>query len=144
MQKGYTTMTIDDGSKNNGDGKAQQDDDPDKLDELDDRELGHDVDITKATRRRGPAGDRTWVSGTIAGHRFEALVFPDHASNRDYEIEDSRITKLLLQQQADQKTVYHWDRGLVVAAQNPAAQRIVAFLCDGLAAHVYGRPPEQR
>ncbi len=37
-----------------------------------DLELGDDLRITKTTRRAAGAG--TWVCGTIAGHRFDALV----------------------------------------------------------------------
>jgi len=44
-----------------------------------DLELGDDLRITKTTRRA--AGNGTWVCGTIAGHRFDALVFPEHADN---------------------------------------------------------------
>jgi hypothetical protein len=43
-----------------------------------DIELGDDLRITKTTRRG--AGNGTWVCGTIAGHRFDALVFPEHAA----------------------------------------------------------------
>ena len=57
-----------------------------------DLELGDDLHVTKTTRRA--AGNGTWVCGTIAGHRFDALVFPEHADNPDWEIGDSRITKL--------------------------------------------------
>ncbi|HMO94336.1 MAG TPA: hypothetical protein PKD64_19290 [Pirellulaceae bacterium] len=47
-------------------------------------DLGNDLRITK-TRRRASGGG-TWVYGTIAGHRFDALVFPEHAENEDYEL----------------------------------------------------------
>ena len=40
-------------------------------------DLGADLKITKTTRRAAGAG--TWICGTIAGHRFDALVFPEHA-----------------------------------------------------------------
>jgi len=52
--------------------------------------------ITKNERRR--IGGGTWVSGTIGGHRFVARVFPEHAKCPDYELGDSRISKLSLQQ----------------------------------------------
>jgi len=42
-------------------------------------DLGHDLEITKTTRRASGSG--TWISWTLSGHRFEALVFPEHADN---------------------------------------------------------------
>ena len=41
----------------------------------DDLDLGDDLEITKRSRRASGAG--TWVTGTLCGHRFEALVFPE-------------------------------------------------------------------
>lgn len=46
--------------------------------------LGDDLEITKTTRRY--AGNRTWIEGTLNEHRFQALVFPEHAENEDYEL----------------------------------------------------------
>ena len=69
----------------------------------DDLDLGHDLEITKTTRRNTVGG--TWVSGTIHGHRFDALVFPEHAESPDYELDDSRISKLWVQRLADKATV---------------------------------------
>ena len=60
--------------------------------EIDDLDVGCDLHITKISRRTSAAG--TWVCGTIAGHRFDALVFPEHADNPEWEIGDSRISKL--------------------------------------------------
>ena len=74
-----------------------------------DLESGDDLRITKTTRRA--AGNGTWVCGTFAGHRFDALVFPEHADNPDWEIGDSRISKLWVQRLADRRTVFNWDRG---------------------------------
>jgi hypothetical protein len=102
-----------------------------------DLDLGDDLVITKTTRRASGGG--TWVCGTIHGHRFDALVFPEHADNADWEIDDSRISKLWLQRQADKKTVYNWDRGLDLPAADATAQAIVDFLCVGLAEHTYGK-----
>jgi hypothetical protein len=103
----------------------------------DDLDLGHDLEITKTTRRNTVGG--TWVSGTIHGHRFDALVFPEHAEVPEYEIDDSRISKLWLQRQADKVTVYNWDRGQDVPAADKTAAAIVDFLCAGLAEHTYGK-----
>lgn len=64
-----------------------------------DLDLGDDLEITKIARRASGAG--TWVIGTIAGHKFNALVFPEHAECPEYELEDSRISKLWVQRIAD-------------------------------------------
>jgi hypothetical protein len=98
-------------------------------------DLGHDLRITKTTRRA--AGCGTWVGGTIAGHRFDALVFPEHAENEDYELGQSRISKLWLQRIEDQQTVFNWDRGLDVDAKTDLAQAIVDFLAAGIADSIY-------
>ncbi len=102
-----------------------------------DIELGDDLRITKTTRRA--AGNGTWVCGAIAGHRFDALVFPEHADDPEWEIGDSRISKLWVQRLADRRTVFNWDRGADVAAADPVAAAIVDFLCAGLAEHVYAK-----
>ena len=102
-----------------------------------DLDLGDDLRITKTTRRA--AGGGTWVCGTIAGHRFDALVFPEHADNPDWEIGESRISKLWVQRLADRRTAFNWDRGADVPAVDPVAAAIVDFLCAGLAEHVYAK-----
>jgi hypothetical protein len=102
-----------------------------------DLELGDDLRITKTTRRASGGG--TWVCGTIAGHRFDALVFPEHADNPEWEIGDNRISKLWVQRLADRRTVFNWDRGADVPAADPVATAIVDFLCAGLAEHVFTR-----
>ncbi len=98
-------------------------------------DLGDDLEITKTTRRASGGG--TWVSGTIAGHRFDALVFPEHAEVADYELGDSRISKLWVQRLTDKQTVFNWDRGMDVEATTDIARAIVDFLAAGLADHVY-------
>ena len=108
--------------------------------DIDDLDLGYDLRITKTARRASCGG--TWVCGTIHEHRFEALVFPEHAENPDYEIGDSRISKLGLYRRVDaalEREVYNWDRGLDVPPADPVAAAIVDFLCAGLAEHTYGR-----
>jgi hypothetical protein len=100
-----------------------------------DLELGDDLHITKISRRASGTG--TWVCGTIAGHRFDALVFPEHADNPDWEIGDSRISKLWVQRLADRRQVFNWDRGADVPAADAAAGAIVDFLCAGLADYIY-------
>ena len=101
----------------------------------DDLDLGHDLEITRRSRRVSGAG--TWVSGTLMGHRFEALVFPEHAENAEWEIGDSRISKLWIQRQADKKQVFNWDRGADIAAADATTQAIVGFLAGGLADFIY-------
>ena len=55
-------------------------------------DLGSDVQIA-ITSRRGSVGG-TWVSGHLHGCCFDALVFPKHAENPEWELGDSRILKL--------------------------------------------------
>jgi hypothetical protein len=101
-----------------------------------DLDLGFDLQITKTTRRTSVGG--TWVSGTIHGHRFDALVFPEHADIPDYEIDDSRISKMWIQRLANEQVVFNWDRGADIAAADTTVQAIVDFLAAGLAEHIFG------
>jgi hypothetical protein len=103
--------------------------------EINDLDLGDDLRITKKTRQAAGAG--TWVCGTIAGHRFHALVFAEHAENPEWEIGDSRISKLWVQRLADRREVFNWDRGADVPAADPVAAAIVDFLIVGLADLAY-------
>ena len=103
--------------------------------EINDLDLGDDLVITKTTRRAAGAG--TWVCGRLNGHRFDALVFPEHAENPGWELGDSRISKLWVQRLADRQEVFNWDRGADVPAANPLATAIVDFLSVGLADLVY-------
>ncbi len=100
-------------------------------------DLGRDLVLTAQSRRA--AGSGIWVCGKVHGHRFEALVFPEHADNPDYEIGKSRISKLWLQRLADKATVFNWDRGQDLPAADAVAAAIVDFLCAGLAEHTYGK-----
>lgn len=102
----------------------------------DDLDVGYDLQITKTTRQAAGAG--TWVCGTLNGHRFDALVFPEHAENPDYELGDSRISKLWVQLLADETTVVNFDRGWDVRPADAVARRIAGFLEAGLADHVFG------
>jgi hypothetical protein len=103
--------------------------------EINDLDLGDDLHITKKTRQAAGAG--IWVCGTIAEHRFDALVVPEHADNPEWELNESRISKLWLQRLAAKRTVFNWDRGADVPAADPVAAAIVDFLCAGLAEHTY-------
>ena len=55
-------------------------------------DLGDDLKITKTDSSRQMGG--TWVTGSIAGHSFQVLVFEDHAECEAYELGTSRISKL--------------------------------------------------
>lgn len=101
----------------------------------DDLDVGDDLEITKTTRRASGSG--TWVCGTLCGHRFEALVFPEHAANPEWEIGDSRISKLWIQRIADRRQVFNWDRGADIPATDQTVACIVDFLAGGLADYVY-------
>ena len=100
-------------------------------------DIGDDLRITKTTRRASGAG--TWVIGSIAGHKFNVLVFPEHADCPDYELDDSRISKIWLQRLSDKATVVNFDRGWDVRPTTKAAQAIVDFLAAGLAEHIYNK-----
>jgi hypothetical protein len=103
--------------------------------DLDDLDVGYDLEITSVTRQA--IGYGTWVCGTLSGHRFEALVFPEHAANPDWELGVSRISKLWIRRMADKVTVFNWDRGLDVAAADHVAACIVDFLAGGLAERIF-------
>jgi len=98
-------------------------------------EIGDDLVIAKTTRRIAAAG--TWVKGTLNGHRFDALVFPEHAECPDYELGQSRISKLWLQSLADHRVVANFDRGWDIRPTTKTARAIVDFLTAGLADCVY-------
>lgn len=96
-----------------------------------------DTLVIKKVQRRTSAGG-AWVSGTIAGHRFEALVFPEPATNREWEVGgDSRVSKLWVQRISDQTQVYNWDRGADVEPTTEMAAVIVDLLAAGLAEHIW-------
>ena len=100
-------------------------------------EIGDDLRITKTSRRASGGG--TWVCGTIVGYCFSALVFPEHAENPEWELGQSRISKLWLSRIACQETFFNWDRGLDVPAASQKAQAVVDFLAAGLAEHIFGK-----
>lgn len=84
------------------------------------------IDIFSIERR--PSAPGAWVSGTVDGYRFSALVFAGHALDPEYEVGQSRISKLWVQRLADRRTVYNWDRGLDVSAENDDVQAVVGLL----------------
>ena len=107
----------------------------DKKNEMD-LDVSWDFEITKVERRDSAPG--TWVNGSLSGHTFCALVFPEHAENAEYEIDDSKISKLWIRREADQQVVFNWDRGADIAAETDEAKAIIGFLCAGLSEHIYG------
>jgi hypothetical protein len=92
----------------------------------------------KKIERSAFSGAGKWVIGTMGGHRFEAMVFPEHAECASFELGDSRISKLLVQRLDDRQTVAHFERGWDVKPTTPVAGQIVDLLAAGLAEHVYG------
>lgn len=98
-------------------------------------DIGDDLVIVRRSRRTGVPG--TWAKGTLNGHRFEALVFSEHAESPDYELDDSRISKLWVQSLGDHKVVASFDRGWDIRPATKVAQAIVDFLAAGLADHIY-------
>ena len=100
-----------------------------------DRRIGDDLVITKTTRRA--AGSGTWAIGTIAGYRFNALVFPAHAECPDYELGSSRISKLWLQELGGGATAANFDRGWDTRPRTKLAGKITDFLAANLADLVY-------
>ena len=101
-------------------------------------ELMESLDIRKITRRVGMFRGGAWVEGTMGGHRFEALVFPEHADQREHELEgDSRISTLFVQRIDDRKIAANFARGWDIEPRTPIAEQIVSMLTAGLADTVY-------
>jgi hypothetical protein len=108
----------------------------------------HDIDasdllntliIKKPKPRPAWAGSGTWVEGRIGGHRFQALVFPEHAECESYELDESRISKLWVQRLSDERVVVNFDRGWDVRPAPPIARQIVDLLAAGLAERIYNQ-----
>lgn len=99
-----------------------------------DFEIAKHLQITKRTRR----GDATWVTGRVLGHRFNALVFPEHAEIGEFELERSRISKLFVQRREGGQTTAHFERGWDVRPRTEIGQAIVDYLVAHLAELVYG------
>ena len=93
--------------------------------------------FTKIERRTTSGG--AWATGTIGGHDFQALVFLEHAESEAYELDDSRISKLWLRDQATNTEVANFDRGWDRQPTTDAAKAIVDLLAAGLAETVWGK-----
>ena len=100
-----------------------------------DTAFGTDLTFTRQPGRPGVGG--TWVIGLVAGHRFQALVFPEHADDPTYELGASRISKLWVQRLADRAVVFNFDRGMDLPAQDAQVQTVVAYLAANLATRVF-------
>jgi hypothetical protein len=105
---------------------------PDAIDD----DFGDDLTFQHLAGR--PVASGAWVAGRVAGHAFEALVFRGHTDNPEWELGQSRISKLWVQRLADHKVVFHWDRGSDVPADDAQAAQVVDFLAAGLAEHAFG------
>lgn len=92
----------------------------------------------RITKRTGRTNGGNWVTGTIGGHTFEALVFPEHAENPSFELGDSRISKLCVREQGTRVEAACFDRGWDRKPTPPAAKAIVDLLSAGLAETVFG------
>ena len=100
-------------------------------------DLGDDLKITKTDSSRQMGG--TWVTGSIAGHSFQVLVFEDHAECESYELGTSRISKLWLRRQADRQVVANFDCGWDIEPTTDAAREFIDFLAAGIAEHTFGK-----
>ena len=94
-------------------------------------DIGDDLQITKTTQRTSVGG--TWVSGAIAGYQFNCLVFSEHAECTEYELGDSRISKLCIVRLDDKSTAADFDRGWNREPKDAATWAVVDFLAAGLA-----------
>lgn len=92
----------------------------------------------KINKTSGRKTGGVWVEGTIAGHSFEALVFPEHATDEAYELGTSRISKYFLQENFTHVAVAAFDRGWEVQPTTDAAKKITDLLAAGLAETVFG------
>ena len=75
--------------------------------------------------------------GVGAGVELPGPHHPEHAECADYELGDSKISKLWIQRLADKQTVLNFDRGWDVRPATQIAQQIMDFLAAGLADHTY-------
>ena len=106
---------------------------------FDPKDPGAMLDTLEITKKAGRPTGGTWVRGAIAGHDFEALVFPEHATDPAFELGDSRISKFHLQEQHTHRQAASFDRGWDVQPTTDIARRITDLLAAGLAETVFGK-----
>jgi len=99
-------------------------------------DMAADLRITKLERRTTSGG--AGGGGTIGEYFFDALVFAEHADCPDWELGQSRISKLWIARLKNKETIFHWDRGLDTPATSAKTQAIVDFLAADLAKRIYG------
>ncbi len=96
-----------------------------------------DLQITKTRGRRSKGG--AWVIGAVnTRYRFDALVLADHADSDQYELDQSRISRLTVIDAETLEMVFNFDRGSDIPAANAETQAVVEFLCERLANVIYG------
>lgn len=86
-------------------------------------DIGDDLQIRKITRQAAGAGK--WAIGSVAGHHFEALVFPAHADDPEFELGQSQISKLWIKRIEADREVFNWDRGADVPAADDTTHAVV-------------------
>ncbi len=99
----------------------------------DNSDLLDTLKISEVAKRAVPG---SWVTGTIAGHKFEALCFPQPASNPEYELPGSNISKFWLAEERGE-VVASFDRGWDIQPTTEMARRITDLLAAGLAELVH-------
>lgn len=78
-----------------------------------------------------------WVTGHIAGHKFQALVFPEHAEKKSYEMSKSKISKFWLKHKITDTVVANFDRGWDTKPTTDLAVIITDLLAAGLADTIF-------
>ncbi len=101
-------------------------------------EMLESLQFTKIERRSLSTGG-AWVTGTIADYRFEALVFPEHATSAGFELGESRISKLWIEQVSDRRMVACFDRGWDMLPAHPRVGQVVNLLSAGLTETIFGK-----
>ncbi|MDP2322837.1 MAG: helicase-related protein [Gammaproteobacteria bacterium] len=101
-----------------------------------------DVDAAKLVLHVVPAKRRQRPKFTGSGGDVHARIrdemLPGHATDAAFELDDSRISKLWLQEHFTHTEVACFDRGWDRQPATDAARAIVGLLAAGLAKHVFG------
>lgn len=90
------------------------------------------------TEPPNPIG-RCWAFGTVLGHAFNGLVFPDHADQAAYELGKSRISKLEIMSPEGFRRSVNFDRGWDIRPDSEVLERAVQIVCKRLAKEVYDK-----